>query len=128
MSWLTGTVDKVAGIIEKAVPNKDEANALKAQISSEILAAGSAAVMAEASGNWLQRSWRPITALVFVVIILFNYMFVPLINMNLEPGEALRIVPAEIPEKMWSLLQIMIGGFVLSRGGEKITKMWKGGK
>lgn len=128
MSWAKKTVGKVVDIIDKVVPDTAQANELKSAISSEIITAGSAAVMAEASGNWLQRSWRPITALVFVFLIFNNYWIVPYLNAILAANGKALIVVAEIPEKMWSLLQIMIGGFVVSRGSEKVAKILKGGQ
>ena len=128
MSWVKKTVGKVVDIVDKVVPDTAQANELKSAISSEIISAGSAAVLAEVSGNWLQRSWRPITALVFVFLILFNYFIVPLANVLFGTPEVPWMVASEIPEDMWGLLKIMIGGFVLSRGGEKITKTWKNGQ
>ena len=128
MSWVKETVGKVAGIIEKAVPDTTQANALKSAISSEIIAAGSAAVLAEASGNWLQRSWRPITALTFVFLIFNNYFIIPYLNAILAAYDKPLIVPKDIPDMMWALLQIMIGGFVISRGSEKVAKIMKGGQ
>lgn len=61
-------------------------------------------VEAEAkSEGWLTRSWRPMVALAFAAIVCYAF-----------------ITGAEIPQPMWTTLQIMIGGYVGSRGAEKI--------
>jgi len=62
-------------------------------------------ITAEAKGeSWLQRSWRPVTALTFLVLIVLHH---------------LGFLQIEITDQMWDLLQIMIGGYVVSRGIEK---------
>lgn len=72
---------------------------------SELLKAKSDIIKAEASGqSWLQRSWRPITMLTFLVLVVcnsFGWLAMPL-----------------APE-MWSLLQIGLGGYVIGRSAEK---------
>lgn len=81
-------------------------------------------ITAEAKGDsWLQRSWRPITALVFVFIIANNYILYPYITAF--GGKA---VALDIPPDMWQLLKIMIGGYVVGRSVEKTVKIYKGNK
>jgi len=67
-------------------------------------------IMAEAnSESWITRSWRPITMLtmlVLIVLISFGWMDTAALN--------------AVPTKMWSLLEIGIGGYIASRGAEKI--------
>ena len=67
-------------------------------------------IVAEAqSESWITRSWRPITMLTFVVLIV-------LIATGWMDTEAL----AAVPDKLWTLLQIGIGGYIVSRGAEKV--------
>lgn len=73
-------------------------------------------VVAEAQGqSWIQRNWRPITMLVFVSIIAWNYILVPIFNIWF----GLPIL--EIPAGMWTLLTVGLGGYVAGRSGEKIV-------
>ena len=79
------------------------------------------AVVAEAkSEHWVTAAWRPITMLVFVVIIANNYILAPYIDLFFDSGLTL-----EIPDQMWSLLQIGLGGYLAGRSGEKIMKEYK---
>jgi len=72
-------------------------------------------VRAEAqSQSWLARNWRPITMLVFVVIIANNYILYPYLGMFTAKATILKI-----PPDMWQLLKIGIGGYVIGRSVEK---------
>ena len=68
-------------------------------------------VAAEAGGNWLQRSWRPLVMLVFAVVVLVG-AFVPL--PMLDDGS-----------RFWDLLEIGLGGYILGRGVEALPKLLK---
>jgi len=78
-------------------------------------------VVAEAkSEHWITSAWRPITMLVFVVIIANNFILAPYIDLFFQSG--LRL---EIPNQMWSLLQIGVGGYIGGRSAEKLMKEYK---
>ena len=64
-------------------------------------------IMAEAQGaSWLQRSWRPITMLVFLALVVAD-----------QTGYlAFRLAP-----EAWSLLQLGLGGYVVGRSAEKVV-------
>lgn len=79
--------------------------------ANEIELAGAEIVKAEAaSGNWLASSWRPITMLVFVGLIVARWFgwAAP----NLSPEEYL---------KLWDIVQLGLGGYVIGRSAEKIV-------
>ena len=71
-----------------------------------LLESKAAIVTAEANGqSWMQRSWRPITMLTFLVLVVcdsFGWLANPL-----------------APEA-WTLLQIGLGGYVAGRSAEKM--------
>jgi len=91
--------------------------------SETLVSTQGAIIEAEAKGDsWLQRSWRPITMLVFVVIIANNYILFPYIS--LFGGKATALA---IPPDMWSLLKIGLGGYVVGRSLEKSVKAYKKG-
>lgn len=131
-----GLVGSVGAIIddlhtsgEEKAEAKQELAALEATTLLSLAEVGKAVVetkrdvlVAEAQGDsWLQRSWRPITMLVFVFIIFNNYVLVPYVSAF---GGA--IPTLEIPNGMWALLNVGIGGYITSRGIEKVVKLRNG--
>jgi len=75
-------------------------------------------IAAEASSeHWITSAWRPITMLTFVAIIANNYILYPYLSLFWSNAPVL-----ELPDQLWSLLQIGIGGYVASRGAEKVAK------
>jgi hypothetical protein len=67
-------------------------------------------VKTEAQGqSWPQRTWRPITMLVFVALIVARWLgwSAP----NLSQAEAL---------KLWDIVEIGLGGYVIGRSAEKV--------
>lgn len=62
-------------------------------------------VVAEAQGgSWLQRSWRPITMLTFLALVV---------------GDSFGLLATELAPEAWTLLQIGLGGYVVGRSVEK---------
>jgi len=112
---ITGIIGKV---IDKAVPDKKQAAEIKAQAAQQILSMEHTELQGaidiiklEASGgSWLQQSWRPITMLSFLAL-LFLYWF----------GVSPENLPESTINKLFDLLQIGIGGYILSRSVEKIA-------
>ena len=93
------------------------------EVGKTLVEAQRDAVVAEAKGeSAIQRSWRPITMLVFVFIIFNNYVLVPYVTAF---GGA--VPTLEIPNGMWALLNVGIGGYITSRGIEKVVKLRNGG-
>lgn len=112
----------VGSVIDKAVPDKTKAEELKAQITLAAMNEGAKElegaikiITAEAQGeSWLQRNWRPLTALVFTSLVVAHWLgFTP---PNLPNEQVLHLM---------DIVQMMIGGYVLSRGSEKVIKTWK---
>lgn len=120
----------VGNVLDRVLPDTVEKDKVKAELqaqmlqhSSEIEKAAASVVVAEAKGeSWLQRNWRPVTMMSFVVIIINNYIAVPWLQTLGLPAVSL-----DIPPDMWSLLQIGIGGYIVSRGTEKGIKNWRDG-
>jgi hypothetical protein len=69
------------------------------------------------SGNWLQRSWRPILMLSLVVIVINNYILFPYFPDTLTM--------LDLPDELWNLLTIGVGGYVAGRSIEKAVKIYK---
>ncbi len=121
LGTIIGIVGKIAGsVAERLFPDPEHElkrvelqQALQAAVlerTSEIEKAAAEVVKAEAQGqNWLQRTWRPITMLVFVALIVARWLgwSAP----NLTEAEAL---------KLWDIVEIGLGGYVIGRTAEKV--------
>ena len=131
MGLLSSILGPVTGIIDKAVPDADLRRKLKQDIKSKLIEQESAltlaardVIVAEAQGgSWLQRSWRPITMLSFVAIIVNNYLVAPYVQAF--GGGA---VVLDIPPGMWTLLTTGLGGYVVGRTLEKTGSSIRLGK
>jgi len=117
----------VSNLVSKFVESPDKANELEAEIKKQLLSieqevvkAQSAVIVAEASSkSWMASSWRPICMLTFVAIIANNYILFPYIQ--LFGGQAIEL---SIPDHMWDLLKLGIGGYIAGRSGEKIVESY----
>ena len=94
-----------------------------AEIDAEWAKTQSEVITAEVkSESWMARNWRPILMLAFTYIIVHTYVFVPLFSMK----------AVAIPDQMWELLKLGIGGYVIGRSAEKtlpdVITAIKGGK
>jgi len=79
-------------------------------------------IVAEAkSESWIARNWRPLMMLTFVGIIFNNHVLAAWMQ---TLGFNYAVI--ELPPDMWDLLKIGLGGYILGRSGEKITKTIKG--
>jgi hypothetical protein len=78
--------------------------------ATEIEKAAAEIVKAEVQGQgWLQRTWRPLTMLTFVGLIVARWLgwSAP----NLSQAEAL---------KLWDIIELGLGGYVIGRTAEKL--------
>lgn len=125
ISSILGTVaGPVFDVIDKAVTDKDQANQLKAEIRHRLidqqgatLQAQMKVILAEATGeSWAQRNWRPVLMLVIVAIVANNYLLAPYLGAMFGVGLHL-----ELPEALWNLMTLGVGGYIAGRSGEKIA-------
>jgi len=119
------------GVIDKAVADKDLAIKIKADIQSQLLSlsaeetkASTSVILAEIQGaSWLQRNWRPLLMLTIVAIIANNYILFPYMQLMGLPAVVL-----ELPDKLYQLMVVGVGGYVVGRTGEKMMETFKGSK
>jgi len=81
--------------------------AMKVQeYESQLLKAKSDIITAEAMGaSWIQRSWRPLTMLTFLGLVVLD---------------SFGVLPFRLADQAWTLLQIGLGGYVVGRSAEKV--------
>lgn len=73
-------------------------------------------IVAEAQGeSWLQRNWRPLLMLCFVLILFNNYVAAPYAR-----ALGLALPTLDLPQGAWALLNIGVGGYIAGRSAEKI--------
>ena len=78
-------------------------------------------IVAEATGqSWLQRNWRPILMLSIVAIVVNNYLLVPYLRLY-----NVSVTLLDLPERLWDLMTLGVGGYVAGRSAEKIVETWK---
>jgi hypothetical protein len=115
MNFLGGTaVKEIGSVVDNLTTSTDEKSAAKAALSSIVLDAlnkgmemQADVLKTEMQGNWLQRSWRPITMLTFTAIIVVG---------------AFREIPfLESSSPYWNLIELGLGGYVIGRSVEKVA-------
>ena len=119
LNFLTGNVLKEIGnVIDKIFTNDEERLQAKNELTRiiqskelELQKMQTEVIVAEANGNWLQRSWRPILMLAFGFIVIYVKFIAPLFGFTIP----------ELEDDFWNLLQIGIGGYVVGRSAEKIA-------
>jgi hypothetical protein len=128
LSFISGIFKPATDLIDNMHTSTEEKLTLKNKLTvientmtakvidyeTKLLAAKTSIITSEATGeSWMQRNWRPITMLTFLALVVcdsFGWLANPL------AGEA------------WTLLQIGLGGYVTSRGVEKVVSKLKAGK
>ena len=127
LSFISGLIKPVTGLIDnlhtsdeerleaKGVLLKLETALMSQTLAYETKLAESQAsiIVAEATANsWLTRSWRPITMLTFVVLVVWS-----------------QFTGMEIPPDLWFVIKLGLGGYVGGRSVEKsvsaITEVMK---
>ncbi len=117
MSWVAA-IPLLGKVIERIIPDQDKAAQAKNQlidmaVKGELdeLAQRAGVIKAEAQGEgWLQRSWRPIVMLVFTALIVARWL-----------GWSAPDLSEAVELKLFSIVQLGIGGYIASRGIEKVT-------
>ena len=123
LSWFSGgLVSELGKVVDNLFTSDEERINAKNQLFKvlqeqklELQRLQTEVVLAEANGNWLQRSWRPILMLSFGFIVIYVKFIAPLFSLPIPPLE----------DEFWSLLKLGIGGYVVGRSGEKIMKEYK---
>jgi hypothetical protein len=114
----TNTIEAVGSIVDNVFTNDEEKSIAKKQLSEVVLKSlndiaevQGEVVKTELQGNWLQKSWRPLTMLTMVVILVCKWF-------GLTNSE----IPLELEVELMGLLKIGIGGYIAGRSVEKVAE------
>jgi hypothetical protein len=120
LSFVSDIFKPVSDLISEAIEDKDKANEIRfkmfelqmkaasqaTEYQKQLLDAQSSIVLAEAKGqSWMQRNWRPITMLTFLVLVC---------------ADSFGLLAFRLSNEAWTLLQIGLGGYVVGRSAEKV--------
>ena len=116
VSPITDLIDNLHTSTEEKLQLRNELKTLENELALQqlktyetTLKAQSSIITAEAKGDsWLQRSWRPITMLTFLVLVVCD---------------SFGLLSFRLTESAWTLLQIGLGGYVGGRSIEKVAKV-----
>jgi len=122
-------ISAISNVVDKAVPDKDLNVKLKHELEQQLIPAVTEqmnaardVIVAEAkSEHPLTAQWRPITMLTFTAIVANNYILYPYLSLFWPEAPVL-----ELPQQMWQLLTVGVGGYIGGRSLEKFAKNWKG--
>jgi hypothetical protein len=108
---LTAALDAGKTIIDKIWPDAGEAERQKVLMALSIFAGQAEIVKTEAqSQHWLAACWRPILMLTFGGLIVARWL----------GWSAPNITEAEVL-KLWSIVELGLGGYVIGRSIEKVV-------
>ena len=115
-------IEPVSGILNKVIPDKDQAAKLAHEIATmgekhaqEQIIAQLEILKADAKGNWFQASWRPLIGWICGISLGINYMIAPI-----AMGFGVEIPQADMSVMMPLLLGMLgIGGM---RSFDKLNK------
>ncbi len=128
LSFISSIFKPAADLIDDLHTSAEEKMALQAQIKKvenelllkvmdyekQLLEGQTKIITAEATGqSWLQRSWRPITMLTFLGLVVLD---------------SFGLLAFRLADEAWTLLQIGLGGYVVGRSAEKITSRYMDGR
>jgi hypothetical protein len=106
-----------AKLIDKIIPDKEAADKAKLELIrleqegklTELKSQAQIINTEAASEHWLAANWRPLTMLVFVALIVARWF-----------GWAAPNLAEEEYIKLWSIVELGLGGYVIGRSAEKI--------
>lgn len=119
-NFLSGLIQPVTNLIDDLHTSDEERESLRLefyklqfgifertmQYEQQLLQSKSDIIKAEAQANWLTASWRPITMLTFLALVVLD---------------SFGVLASPLAPEAWTLLQIGLGGYVVGRSVEKIT-------
>jgi hypothetical protein len=118
----------VGDLVKRLIPDGDKSMDVEKEIKLALLehtdsleSLRGKIVLEEAkSGHWLTATWRPLLMMVIIAIVALNYLIFPVMGLFMPETYAI-----DLPQELWNLLQIGVGGYIVGRSGEKMIDTWK---
>lgn len=122
-SFISSLLGPATKLVDELHTSTEEKLALKNQLvilennvairvleyETKLMESSASIIKAEATGHsWIQRSWRPITMLTFLGLVVLD---------------AFGLLAFRLASEAWLLLQIGLGGYVIGRSAEKVAPM-----
>tara|TARA_R100000995_G_scaffold6420_1_gene2955 strand:+ start:2477 stop:2893 length:417 start_codon:yes stop_codon:yes gene_type:complete len=122
----------VGDVVKRILPeDKDKRMEIERELNMAIMQNGAAIEQAAASvikaeaqsEHKITATWRPILMLSITAIVTWNYLLAPLVELAVRMFAGDQVpLSIPLPEELWNLLMIGVGGYVVGRSGEKIAK------
>jgi hypothetical protein len=125
----------IGDVVRRVLPaDKDKAAAIESELNMALIGnaaaieqAAASVIIAEAkSEHKITAIWRPVLMLTITAIVAWNFLLAPLVELAvmLFTGDQLPLsIP--LPDQLWNLLMIGVGGYVVGRSGEKMVKNFR---
>lgn len=126
MSLIEGPV---FSIIDKLIPDPALKARLKAEIEAKTLAHQDEVIKTQrdiliselSQGSLLTRSWRPVLMYMIILFLLVYGLMLPIVDLFTAKPVVFTPRWQEIPDGLWNLLGLGVGGYVGGRSLEKIA-------
>jgi len=134
-SIISGLAGPISSIINKFISKKEDQLLAQAELDKitssfkekilenqkSILEAQRDLIITEMQGSAMQRNWRPALMWIIIFVIANNYLLAPFINHIVTLCGGINVLPIlELPDKLFNLMTIGLGGYVVGRSAEKI--------
>ena len=127
MSILSALIAPVSNLVSEFIEDPDKSKELETRIKlvmleneQEVKTKAADIVLAEAnSDHWITSAWRPILMMTITAIVGLHYLLFPILN---QFGLDLSL---ELPEELWTLLTVGVGGYTVGRSVEKAVDRYK---
>jgi hypothetical protein len=122
-NFINRLIEPVTNLASEFIEDKDKRAEFESRLQLALLnheetlvSASRDVVVAEAQGqSWLQCNWRPLIMMIFGAILANNYILIPWLRaFGIETVAVL-----EMPDGLWTLLTVGLGGYVVGRTIEK---------
>ena len=136
--WVSELADPLVKLIDNVHTSQEEKDAAKERLErikqtislreadtvDKLIEVRSQVILAEARGGVLQRTWRPVLMYAIILILVNNYLVAP----YLAPHFPNYVIMLELPDQLWTLLTIGMGGYVVGRSAENVAGKLKANK
>ena len=125
----------VGDVIKRVLPaDKNKAAEIEREINMALITnahtiekTAADVILAEAKSEHLITAiWRPCLMMTIVIIVAWNFLAAPLIELFvlLATGDIIPLA-IDLPGELWTLLTVGVGGYCVGRSGEKIAQNFR---